>query len=105
MARYIDYLNVRIDPIAKGALNKLGEAWGLQKEDGTVNNSEVVRRALIYSYLVYVEGVDPVRASYELEEYIQEKLIELGLIGEEKIRRRRRRRKSSTSFLYQYPRT
>ena len=82
MARYHIYISAKLDPISFGALLRLADAWEDYNRDGRPNISSVVRKALVYSYLVLVEGVDPVRASADIERYIEEKLVELGLEAE-----------------------
>ncbi len=70
--------SLRLDPVAEQALNKLIEAWQVYDEQGRANKSEAIRRAIVYAYLVYIKGVDPVKASADLEQYIFDELLRLG---------------------------
>lgn len=90
MAKYSNLKTLRLDPVSEKAMLKLAEAWQVYNRDGSINESETIRRAIIYSYLVYIKGIDPMRASAELEEYIYEELYRLGMLP---IRRKRGRRK------------
>lgn len=92
MPRYFYMLHTRLDPIAYGALRKLAEAWDVRNDRGDYNLSETVRRAIVYAYLTYIEGVDPTRASNEVEEYIEQKLVEIGLLTPKELRRLRKGR-------------
>ena len=83
-------VSLRLDPVARSAVEELAEVWQVYRRDGSVNRSETIRRAIVYAYLVYVKGVDPARASAELEDYIVRELTRLGLRAP-----RMRRRKMS----------
>lgn len=69
----------RLDPVSLRALDRLAEAWQTYRRDGSPNRSEALRRAIVYSYLVYVKGIDPARASSDLEVYMIEELTRLGM--------------------------
>ena len=90
MPRYFYMLHTRLDPIAYNALVALARSWEVYNDKGNINLSETVRRAIVYSYLVYVEGIDPARASTEIEPYIEQKLVELGIATPREIQRMKR---------------
>ena len=72
--------SIRLDPVVLGAIRRLGELWNVRNRDGTINRSEVIRRAVIYAYFV-INGIDPARANELVRETMERKLIELGEYG------------------------
>jgi hypothetical protein len=76
---YQNIISIRLDPVTSEAIRKLAESWQVYDKDDRINRSETIRRAIIYSYLVYVKGIDPVRASADLEQYMFDELLKLGL--------------------------
>jgi len=79
LARYTEYLNVRIDEIVNRAVEGLARKWGLkeryikQLKEGKKPKgykSETVRLAIVYAYLVDVLKVDPKHAPDKAIEYL-----------------------------------
>ena len=66
---YDEYLNIRVNRVIMNIMSRLATKWGINKKKRGWK-SQVVRLALVYSYLVDVLHVDPKQAPEEAVKYL-----------------------------------
>ncbi len=79
MARYQEFVGVRMDPIVLRCIERLASKWKVKErvKKGELRGykSETIRLAIVYAYLVEVMGVNPKEAPEKAAEYLMQVAI------------------------------